>query len=204
MLLVDPISSFMGRVDTHKTSDVRRVLSAVAKLAETYAVAFVAIHHLRKAAGPAIHAVTGSQAFSDAVRTVWLVGIDRDHPKRRLMLPSKNNLAEMEGAGMAYTIELGRVVWEQEPVVLAADDMLNDEHDASAIDEAAGWLQLVLEAGPQLASTVIRDARHDGISEKTLRRAKRSLEVVSEQLDRQWIWRLPGPPPERVPEGPPA
>ena len=155
LLLVDPISSFMGEgIDTHKASDVRRVLSAVARLAEDHAIAFVGIHHLRKASGPAIHAVTGSQAFSDVVRTVWLVGLDRDDPHRRLMLPNKNNLAETYGSGMAYTIDSGRVSWESEPVLMAADDMLQDDGDATPRDEAKNWLTQRLQDGrPQSAKT---------------------------------------------------
>ena len=191
MLLVDPISSFMGAVDTHKTSDVRRVLSAVAKLAEDHAIAFVGIHHLRKAAGPAIHAITGSQAFSDAVRTVWLVGLDRDNAKRRLMLPSKNNLAEMHGSGLAYTIELGRVLWEPAPVLMAADDLLVEDSDPTPRDEAQAWLQHRRQAGPQAASEVIKAGKSDGIAEKTLRRAKKDLGVLSVQQERQWSWQLP-------------
>ena len=193
LLLVDPISSFMGEgIDTHKASDVRRVLSAVARLAEEHAVAFVGIHHLRKASGPAIHAVTGSQAFSDAVRTVWLVGLDRDDPHRRLMLPNKNNLAETHGSGMAYTIDSGRVIWESEPVLMAADDMLQDDGDATPRDEAKNWLtQRLQDEEPQSAKDLLKEAKGDGITDKTLRRAKKELGIVSRQHERVWVWQWP-------------
>ena len=195
MLLIDPISSFMGQgIDTHKTSDVRRVLSAVARLAEEQAIAFVGIHHLRKSAGPAIHAITGSQAFSDAVRTVWLVGPDRDNPHRRLMLPAKNNLADTHGSGLAYTIEMGRVIWEPAPVLLGADELLlQADDDATPREEAKCWLEQTLQDGmPQPAKDLLKAAKSDGISEKTLRRAKKDLGVISKQVERAWVWMLPG------------
>jgi len=196
LLIVDPISSFMGEgIDTHKTSDVRRVLSAVARLAEDHAIAFVGIHHLRKTAGPAIHAITGSQAFSDAVRTVWLIGADKDNPRRRLMLPSKNNLADMHGSGLAYTIEMGRVLWEQGPVLLEADELLQEDNDLTPRDEAKAWLRGRLEHGePQPAKELLKTAAADGIANKTLRRAKTELGVISKQRDRAWVWQWPDPP----------
>lgn len=191
LLLVDPITSFMGAgIDTHKTSDVRRVLSAVAKVAEEHNVAFVGIHHLRKASGPAIHAITGSQAFTDAVRTVWLVGQDQDDPKRRLMLPLKNNLAEAYGSGMAYHIEMGRLIWEPDPVIMDADELMHDLKEPTPREEACSWLMDRLQGGPQPARLLLKEASDDGIAERTLRRAKRSLAVTSERVDGQWSWRL--------------
>lgn len=158
LLVVDPISSFMGDIDTHKASDVRRVLSAVAKLAEDFGVAFIGIHHLRKQQGPAIHSITGSQAFSDAVRTVWMVVPDREHPGRRLMLPAKNNLVKTYGSGLAYTIDEGRVVWEPTPVLVDVDDVLFPDDDASPRAEAKDWLKSHLRARPQPAAELLRAA----------------------------------------------
>jgi len=191
MLVVDPISSFMGDVNTHKASDVRRVLSAVAQLAEDHNVAFVGIHHLRKQSGLAIHAITGSQAFSDAVRTVWLIIADPDCEKRRLMLSTKNNLAETRGAGLAYAIEDGRVAWEPDPIRISADDVLSEDADPTPRQEAEDWLKFFLRHGRQAASDILKRAKDDGIAEKTLRRAKKSLSVASVQDDRAWYWTLP-------------
>ena len=93
---------------------------------------------------------------------------------------------------MAYTIDSGRVIWESEPVLMAADDMLQDDGDATPRDEAKNWLTQRLQDGePQSAKDLLKEAKGDGITDKTLRRAKKELGIVSRQHERVWVWQWP-------------
>jgi len=63
LIVVDPISAYLGKTDSHKNSDVRGVLSPLADLAAETRVAILAVSHLRKGEGAAIYRTMGSLAF---------------------------------------------------------------------------------------------------------------------------------------------
>src|SRR5262249_28761361 len=61
---IDPITSYMGKIDGHQTVDVRTVLEPLASFAEKHDTALLAISHPPKATqSKALHAVTGSLAY---------------------------------------------------------------------------------------------------------------------------------------------
>jgi hypothetical protein len=143
----------------------------------------------------------GSLAFAAAARAAWAVSKDKDDPRRRLLLPIKNNLAPDTG-GLAYRIEpLGVdgcpvVAWEPDPVNVSADDALAGDRDdgggRTERDDAAEWLADLLAHGPRPAREVERDAREAGYSIATVRRAKAALGVVSRKpaFGGPWEWTL--------------
>jgi hypothetical protein len=53
-----------------------------------------------------------------------------------------------------------------------------------------------LEAGPVPCDDILDEAKQNGISEKTLRRAKKDLRVVSRKgkMNGEWTWELPPKP----------
>jgi predicted pyridoxine 5'-phosphate oxidase superfamily flavin-nucleotide-binding protein len=66
--------------------------------------------------------------------------------------------------------------------------------------EAQSFLRRVLAKGPQLAKVIVQEAKIEGISERTLRRARKDLGVKVEKLPEYqgaWTWRLP-PTPKQV------
>jgi hypothetical protein len=78
---------------------------------------------------------------------------------------------------------------------ISADDVVSDADTRSALDEAVEWLRDVLADGPMDAKEVHRRARENGISERTLRRAKRPAGVVSESSRAEtgisgWCWAM--------------
>lgn len=108
----------------------------------------------------------------------------------------KNNLAA--ALGLAFRIEssdngAGFAVWEEGTVDLTIAEVESEggAEDRSALDEAQAWLLSFLSEGPVKASEAKRKANQDGISERTLKRAKKTMEIVTEQRDRCWWWRLP-------------
>lgn len=60
------------------------------------------------------------------------------------------------------------------------------------------FLRRVLNEGPRPAKVVQSEARQEGITERTLKRAKSQLRVVSRKLgmDGSWEWGLPGRSPD--------
>lgn len=197
LFVIDPISAFLGdRIDSHNNTSVRSILGPICELAERYGMSVVGITHLAKKDTTAINRVIGSIAFVAAARAAWLVAQDDDDADRRLFLPIKNNLAKVNG--LAYRIIDGRCQWEDGEVLVAADDIGDDSF--SPRDEAKQWLEAKLAKGPVGAKQLFRDATGDGISQRTLKRAKKELGIESTKVGDSWCWCLAAQPPSEPPD----
>lgn len=198
LLVVDPITAYLGGTDSHRNAEIRAVLQPLSDLAARYGVAVVAVTHLNKShGGPAIYRSMGSLAFTAAARAVWCVSKDQDNQQRRLVLPVKNNIAA-DASGLAYRIqgEPPRVEWEADPIGMTADDALappEEREERTERERARDWLRETLADGPVPSSDVLADAREHGLSEKTVRRAFRDLGGKPQKagLKAGWSWSLP-------------
>jgi len=197
LVVIDPISSYMGNVDSHKNSDVRGVLAPLADLAQRYRVAVIGVTHLNKGNGKAIYRTMGSVAYVAAARAVWGIVEDEDNPGRVLMLPVKNNLAP-RGTGLAYQVVTDDrggscIAWEPTPVDASMDEALYRDDERSALDEATDWLEEVLSAGRVATTELQKLAKKAGHSWATLRRAKGKLGAKTEREgfgpDSKCYWR---------------
>lgn len=206
LVIIDPISAYLGGADSHNNAEIRGLLAPLADLAARHGAAVVGVTHLNKGmGGRALYRATGSLAFIAAARAGWLVTADADNPQRRLFLSAKSNLAQ-EPTGLAYTLEsvglpglgpVGRVRWEPEAVTMMADDALaagtENGEPAGVLQEAVAWLQGVLADGPVKAVDVKKRAAADGITARTLDRAKAVLKVEATRqgFGGPWVWALP-------------
>jgi hypothetical protein len=200
LVVVDPISAYLDGTDSHKNADVRALLAPLSAMASEHRIALVGVTHMNKAQSTnALYRTTGSLAFPAAARSAWVVTKDGDDQHRRLFLPLKNNLAP-DSSGLAYRVESAedgqaRVVWEPDAVdITAAEAMVvEDEEARTTRQEAMDFLEDELRFGPVEQAKVMKAARAAGISEKTLRRAKSKLGVLSEKASFAgvWRWRLP-------------
>ncbi len=203
LVVIDPVTAYLGGIDSHKNADIRALLAPLGALATRHRVAVVAVTHLNKSAGGlAIYRLMGSLAFAAAARSAWAVAKDRVDPRRRLMLPIKNNIAPDTG-GLAYRIESSGVdgcplvTWEPDPVDASAEDALSGDLEngggRTERDDAADWLRNVLADGPRPARDMERDAREAGFSLASVRRAKAAIGVASRKaaFGGPWEWVLP-------------
>lgn len=224
LLGIDPVSAYLGDRDTYKDSEVRALLAPLAALADRYGVAVVLIVHLGKnEQRRALYRALGSIAFVAAARSMLVVAQAPEDKHRRLVAGGKANLAG-EADGLAYRVvgvcptcrgdvadgmecracgvqSVARLVWEDDPVPgLDADRLLGvqatpDERDES--HDADEFLRELLGAGECKAADVLRAARENGTSERTLNRAKRRLGVRARHEGQPgkpggaWYWSLP-------------
>jgi hypothetical protein len=93
MVVIDPISAYMGDADAYSNAQVRRVLGPLAAMAQRHGVAIVGINHLRKEGGDPLTRVAMSIAFTAAARAVWGVQKDPHHEGQCIMFPIKANLS---------------------------------------------------------------------------------------------------------------
>ena len=208
LLVIDPISAYLGGVDSHRNAEVRALLAPLSDMAARLGVAVVAVSHLNKGGGAdALSRVTGSLAFVAAARAAWIVAKDPQNPARRLFLPAKNNLGP-DGSGLAFEIEpatidggieTSRIAWHTEPVTITANEALaadggpDRREEAPQRKEAEEWLAESLSGGPVPSADLLRSAGSVGISRRTLFRAKEALGVAAAKGDFKggWVWRLP-------------
>ena len=203
-VIVDPISAYLGKTDSHKNAEVRAVLAPLGELAARCGVAVVAVTHLRKGEGVAIYRAMASLAFVAAARAVFAAAFDpQDESRaRRFLVPVKNNLGN-DGDALAYRLlgadgEIPHIAWEKETVKVDVDELLSGQVKRpgpapQGRDEAAEWLGVELANGPRSSQELFREARKEGISKRTLQRAKRVLGVVARKtrFDGEWTWELP-------------
>lgn len=219
LVIIDPIGSFLGGgTDTHRDNEVRAVLGPVAEMASKFNVAVVMVAHRRKSNGDfADDSVLGSRAFTGIARAVWHLSRDHDDPKRRLLLPGKNNLTA-EGDGLAFRLEgqlAARIVWEKDPVLMTADDAQHAEARSAsekrkpgprpeARESAAKWLEEELASGPKKPADLKHAAAIARHSWRTVQNAATDLGVRRERIDgfgEGSLWQLPEKDAEeRVPE----
>lgn len=117
LIVVDPISAFLGSVDGNASGEVRGMLNELKNLAEELDVAVILITHNNKNSGQkAISRSSGSHAFGAAARMVYAFGTKpqregEPEPEKPqfAMAPIKNNLTK-DPDTLLYTIE-GTVVF---------------------------------------------------------------------------------------------
>jgi putative DNA primase/helicase len=205
LVVIDPITAYLDGADTHNTGDVRAALAPLQDMAAQHRVAVVAVSHLNKNSGngKSINAITGSNAFVAASRSVLLVTKDDGRPGRRLLAEVKNNLGN--AATLAFNIRTGDVgdgitapfvVFEEGVVEVTADEALSEAlsgNSGGTLSEARQFLTEELSQGPMPASQLIAAAKHAEISEKKLRRSATDLGVIKKKGGYQgvWMWSLP-------------
>jgi len=190
LVIIDPVTAYLGagKIDTHKTADVRAVLSPLTEFADEQGVTILGITHPPKAVGGrAMNAATGSLAFIATARSAYLFSREEENG-RTLMLPIKNNLGPRKD-GLAFRINqrivAGNIVaphldWDHEPVTVTANEVLAAESertsgDRSALNEAMDFIRTELLRGEVEAAVVQEQARKAGISVATFRRARDEL-----------------------------
>lgn len=203
LLVVDPLQAYLGaRVDMHRANQTRPILTALSRLAEQYGCAVLCLRHLSKASQDrTLYRGLGSIDFAAAARSVLLAGFDPEDPQRqsRVLIHAKSSLAP-QGQSLSYEIREGRFVWLG-PSTMTAERFFarpRDEEEQSDLDEATEFLRLLLANGPLASQEIRKEAKKEGISEATLRRAKKQAGVKSLRAGAEsrgqgrgmWLWQL--------------
>ncbi len=207
LVIIDPVSAYLGKVDSNSNADVRTVLGPLGEMAARTGVAVICNTHFAKSEGrSANQRILGSVAFVNQSRMVFIVTPDADDRDRRLFLPSKSNISRID-SGLAFRIEqtqvgeardilATRIVWEPGPVSTSADAALaalrTDEPGAkSSRDEAVAFLTDALRHGPMAAAEVTELGGERGFTPKLLRAAREQLGIKPQKVGHIWTWALP-------------
>lgn len=218
LVTIDPITAYMGgKMDSHKTTEVRSQLGPLKDFAERNNVAVSAVTHPPKNASlKAIDHFIGSQAFIAAARIghVCIREMDEDGNEtgRVLYAHAKHNPTVRQPT-FAYRIapaDVGqdprtgeiisapRVVWDKDKVDISADAALAaigkkpDGRKSDTLETAVVMLGEMLQKGPRLQKEIQEQMLRLGVGDKALRNAKAKLLVKAKQKGSRWWWCLPG------------
>ena len=215
LVVVDPVSSYLGvgKINNHSTTDVRGVLAPLKTLSEETAICFIGIMHFNKKSDVhnAMLRIADSLAYSAAARHVYCCVEDADAKGQRILVKAKNNLAK-DTAALTYTVNvlcvgyderLRKDIWAPYVIfgaehreitateAMQAEAGVGNTRD-TAQQAAEAFLRERLASGPVLREDVIEEAM---CSDRTLRRAKEKLGVVSRkargEMHGRWFWELP-------------
>ena len=183
---------------------------------ELGAAAVGIMHWSKSPTTVALDRVIGSRAVSATARAVLGVGEDRESPGSCLLVLAKSNLGPMgtpalcfkiEGAFVpdpdgGFPLETSRVVWTGEHKGVHSSDLFpNGEkgEERSSVAGAVEFLLALLDGGGGAVDVGDLEAGREaaGISERTLRRARKELGLVVEPVRDdsgkivRWVVRMP-------------
>ncbi len=183
LVVLDPITAFFhSSVQLPSDSSVRHALAPLAALARKYACVILLLRHLNKTGrAQALYRGLGSIGLLGARRSAWLAAPHPDDPRRRVLAQLKNNLAPMQPS-LSYQVESHHpdpptLTWGG-PCRWTADELLAGAPSLPR-DRARDFLTAFLQAGPRTADEIWEAAQQQGLSERTLRRAKHELRIRS-------------------------
>jgi hypothetical protein len=208
LLVIDPISAYIGRADTHRDNETRAALAPLATLAERTGCVVLMLRHLRKSGGTdAIYRGLGSVAFTALARASLMLLVDPEDPAARILAWSKLNVGPIPPS-LRWRWEDGegapRIKWEGTSP-LSADDVLcrheerlrSGEGRASALDAAADWLMAQFESADTVPVKELQArASRAGLAWRTIERAKGRLGARAGKVSgtagaAHWVWSAP-------------
>jgi putative DNA primase/helicase len=212
LVALDPINSFLAQnIDAHRDVEIRRVLDPLAALCARRHFAALAVVHLnRRTDSDVLNRITGSGGYGGSARSILTFGRHPENDLQRVVASEGNWQKE------AYSelFELREVVVfpdaaldeQTQPALvhvgttdLDSSDLIEQlDDDRSALDQAKEFLFGELVLGPVSVTDLKRGAEANGISWRTVERAKKLLAVEARRVSSsssprgagRWEWFL--------------
>jgi hypothetical protein len=206
LLVVDPYTTFLGASSMYSPQSMRNALNRLQEIAQRHKCAVVLVGHINKNEGAkASNRHLGSSDIRHALRTVLVVG--RLEGDTYAIVPEKMSRGRRARA-MAF--ELSGVPDNENVVNLewlgecgaTADELLNggksanvdeydDDNELAKREAAKDFLLNLLSEIPMDKDEIVQAAKSQGIKDRTLRRAREDLNVVTESRGNRSSWSLP-------------
>jgi len=194
LIILDPVQAYWGKANMNTAGSVRPILKPLGAVAERTGCAVILIGHLNKnGRGKAAYRGLGSIDIFAAARSVLTVGKTDLGDNIRAVVHNKSNLAPA-GKSLAYGLDpVSGFVWMGE-YDTNIDEILSGKRSPKPENQfakARKFIENTLRNGAVPSADILEMAEDQGISEKTLYRAKSELGVISVKLGGVWHWELP-------------
>ena len=195
LIIIDPVSAYQGKRDSHNNAEIRSLLAPYQKLAAQYGIALVLITHFNKSSSQEpLERIIGSIGLIAAARAGYAVVKDQEDEHLRYFVPVKNNIGDdktgfsyrIEGVTLGNGIETSKIVWGEAPV--QASKVLCPEKKTQT-NGAKDFLRELLSSGPMPVSEIMDQAEGVGYNKGTIQRAAQALGIKKTKLGMKGGWR---------------
>lgn len=211
LMLLDPLMSRLGKLDTHKDAETRMALEPLVSLAHSAQMTIIGlIHHNKSGSDDPLSLIMGSKAFTAVARAVFTVMIDPDDEteRRRLFGIAKSNLGPTDIPVEVFEIERTDIPTDEGPAQTARIRVTEeiyagtlrdairangeDGEKRTATRELTEWLidYLKSKGGTVTAKEARADLVAAGLSDSgsTLTNAKTRAKIRSYRRDGRGYW----------------
>jgi len=201
LVVIDPITAYLGRTDSYKDSEVRGLLAPILAMLEKHRCALLTVAHLSKdQQRAALHRPGGSIAFVAAARLAFALAADPNDDTRRILAVLKTNIC-VPAPSLAFRLPDGRLEWERGHVAIDVEMLLRpapSNHEREEQIDGESFLREFLADGPQFSADILKAAESNGISRSTLFRIKSRLGIRATRVGGvgaagRWTWTLSVP-----------
>ncbi len=194
LLILDPLQAYLGSdVDMHRANEIRPVFKALAGAAERTGCAVVIIGHMNKMNGTkGLYRGLGSIDIAAAVRSILLVGRDKESENTRIMAHIKSSLAP-EGCPIAFELDRENGFHWVGAYDISVDDILNGTHAEREPTKKLQTVSLITEMlhGDDMpCEKIYKRLEEHNISRRTAENAKKEAGVYSYKNGKEWYWSL--------------
>jgi putative DNA primase/helicase len=193
LVILDPLVAYLGDIDMYRANETRPVMAALTQLAERSGCTILGVRHPGKMdqGGRLMYRGQGNMDIIGAARSGLWVQPHPTHPETQtLLLQSKSNVGPL-GRTVMFSRDKGEFDWIG--VSRLTESMLTGKGpDPWAMLEAFFWLEETMTPGmPYASDKLAKDALEQEISERTLKRTKKLLNIRSVKRGDDWYWILP-------------
>jgi AAA domain len=218
LVAIDPLTAFMGKINSHSTTDVRGALGPLADLAGRHNVAVSTVTHPPKQGGArAMDHFIGSQAFITAARIGHICQPEVKVNDNGDVIPTGRRLFSIAGSNhqimptLVYRIdettvsqpsqryrgvfstdvETVHIIWRGE-VAISADEAVaasTAKAKSARADDVDDFLREVLRNGKKVSvKDIYKEGDVAGFSEGQIKRAKERIGVQAEKEEFHGPW----------------
>ncbi|MDO5554352.1 MAG: AAA family ATPase [Planctomycetia bacterium] len=217
LLVIDPVTNFLGDTKENSNSEIRQLLSPLCELAREENIAVLLISHFKKGGSEDNSAgrVLGSVAFTTIARAVWFLYADKEDRNLKSVVFAKGNIL-VNPSGIEFRIlPNGTLEFTNTELAKTAEDIEIEQfrqrrkEEQKALSEvkeetrtrnrgpkaekrqaAEKWLIDQLKAYPNgiEVKELKEEAKDAGFSWATIQRAANNIDVHREKLLTGWYW----------------
>ena len=222
VIILDVITSMMQQgLDPNNQADVRKLLNPLLGLAQETESTIIVVNHWRKGSGRLSDMISGSGAYRDTARCVWMVAVDPATGERRITI-DKYNRSPMQGQSFSFRLKSVPIEgWKRadgSPKTIGVVDDFNESStgvediidgevaaasgtllDTQGDLEAVTWLERLLGEEPLNWRDISQRGKEERFAERQLKRARMHLECETMNVNvpgqpgrGTTLWRLPG------------
>ncbi|MCL2046122.1 MAG: AAA family ATPase [Oscillospiraceae bacterium] len=211
LIIIDTLAHYLStRVDLNNYTEATTLFKPLRLLAEEYNAAALTVMHVSKHSasnngGFAVHAAIGSTGISGVARTLHTLGRIYDESGKatplRVLAPVKTSAkSDEQSANICFELSDRGFLWAGIDTEITAENLLtppkrkNNFANAPARSGCEEFLMTLLSSGSVPATMATEAAQAQGYSVTTIKRARKSLGIISSRDHSKksaWLWSLP-------------